>query len=311
MPRVRKSAPRNSIKDRPRRWALLLRRQKGRLRVLAIVGAFAAVVFGLTALIRATNPATSVVGLRERMGAIAGVAGLRVEHIVIRGRRNTPEPLVLAALGVSPGEPILGFSLAAARQRIESLAWVRSAVIERRLPDTVLVVLTEKRPFALWQHDGRFSVIDRDGDTVTERDVREYRTLPLVVGPGAPSHTGELFDALQGVPGIGRLVAAAVRVGDRRWNLVLKDGTTVELPDDHAAVALTRLAELDAKYALLDRPLAVVDMRLGDRLVLRPWPAPPPDPQATTAPGAASGTAPAAGPAAGPAANSPGTKEPG
>ncbi len=280
MPRVKKSAPRNSVKDRPWRWALLLRRQKGRLRILAIAGAFAVALFGVSALVRATDPASSLVGWRERMGAIAGVAGLSVRHIVIRGRLNTPEPLLRAALGITPGEPILGFSLAAARQRVESLAWVQSAVVERRLPDTVLVVLTEKRPFALWQHDGRFSVIDRDGDTVTERHVRAYRALPLVVGPGAPARAAGLFDALAGLPGIGRRVAAAVRVGGRRWNLVLKDGTTIELPDNHAPVALARLAALDAKYALLDRPLAVVDMRLGDRLVLRPWPAPPPAPNA-------------------------------
>lgn len=295
MPRV-KSAPRSSVKDRPRRWALLLRRQKGRLRALAVLAAFAAIVFGLSAIVRATDPASSLVGVRERLGAIAGVAGLSVRHIVIRGRRNTPEPLLRAALGITPGEPILAFSLAAARARIESLAWVRSAVVERRLPDTVLVVLTEKRPFALWQHDARFSVIDRDGDTVTERDVRAYRGLPLVVGPGAPAGAAELFDTLAELPGIGRRVAAAVRVGERRWNLVLKDGTTVELPDDHAPVALARLAAFDAKYALLDRPLAVVDMRLGDRLVLRPWPAPgqpgaasaPGTPPSPEAPGAAS-----------------------
>jgi cell division protein FtsQ len=123
---------------------------------------------------------------------------------------------------------------------------------------------------------------------VTERDIRAYRELPLVVGPGAPSRAANLFDALDALPKIASRVVAAVRVGERRWNLVMKDGTTVELPDDHAKVALERLAELDAKYALLDRPLAVVDMRLGDRLVLRPWPAPP----------AASATAPPSAPAA-------------
>ncbi|HUC17915.1 MAG TPA: cell division protein FtsQ/DivIB [Acetobacteraceae bacterium] len=282
MPRVKRT-PRSSVKDRPGRWALLLRRQKGRLKTVAIVGVLAVIGSGFSAIIRANAPGSSLVGLRERIGAFTGIAGLSVRHVIIRGQHNTPEPLLREALGIMPGEPILGFSLEAARQRIESLAWVQSAVIERRLPDTVLVVLTEKRPFALWQHDGQFSVIDRDGDVVDARNVREFRLLPLVVGPGAPAHTAELFDALDGLPDIARRVAAAVRVGERRWNLVLKDGTTIELPDDHAPAALTRLAAFDAKYALLDRPLAIVDMRLGDRLVLRPWPQPassPPEPAA-------------------------------
>lgn len=274
MPRVTRS-PRNSIKDRPRRLALLLRRQKSRLKLIGVACAGAALIFAVSAVVHATAPSSSLVGLRARFGELAAFGGLRVERVIIRGRRNTPEQLLRAALGIQRGDPILGFSLSAARARIESLAWVQSAVVERRLPSTILVVVTEKRPFALWQHDGRFSVIDRDGDIVTERDVHAFHALPLVVGPGAPTHAATLLDALARLPSIGAKVIAAVRVGERRWNLLLKDGTTIELPDGHAEVALARLAELDAKYALLDRPLAVVDMRLADRLVLRPWPQQP------------------------------------
>ena len=39
------------------------------------------------------------------------LAGLRVTDVVIEGRANTPEPLLRAALGVSKGDPILGFSV--------------------------------------------------------------------------------------------------------------------------------------------------------------------------------------------------------
>lgn len=271
MPRVSRS-PRNSIKDRPRRIALLLRRQRGKLRPLAIVAACAALVLAASAIVHAARPAANLLSLRERLGGIAAIAGFRIEHVIINGRHHTPEPLLLAALGVHAGDPTLGFSVAAARARIESLTWVQSAVIERRLPDTVVVELIEKRPFALWQHDGRFSLIDHDGQVVEERDLRSFRGLPLVVGPGAPEHTAALLDALAQLPAISGRVAAAVRVGERRWNLVLKDGATIELPAGHAVVALQRLAELETKIALLDRPLAIVDMRLPDRLVVRPWP---------------------------------------
>ncbi|MDA8050917.1 MAG: cell division protein FtsQ/DivIB [Rhodospirillales bacterium] len=270
MSRVRRS-PRNSIKDRPRRLRLLLRRQKSRIRLLAIVAA-AGLLIGLPVLIRVVAPARNLVGMRERFGNLAALVGFRIDHVIIRGQHNTPAPLLDAALGVTDGDPTFGFSLSAARRRIESLAWVRSVVIERRLPGTIVVVLTERRPYALWQHDGHFSVIDRRGDTVAEHDVRAFRNLPLVVGPGAPVHAKSLIESLAHLPTIARRVAASVRVGERRWNLVLKDGTTVELPGGHATVALARLADLDAKYALLDRPLAVIDMRLADRLVVRPWP---------------------------------------
>jgi len=272
MPRVKRS-PRNSIKDRPRRIALLWRRQKSRLRALVILGAAAAAAFGLGAIVRSTAVHSSLGGIREHFAEVAAFAGFRIDHVVIRGRHNTPARLLDAALGLSQGSPTFGFSLTAARRRVESLAWVRSAVVERRLPGTIVVTLTERRPFALWQNEGRFFVIDRLGDTVAKQNLEAFRGLPLVVGPGAATEAASLIDCLGRLPAIRRRVAAAVRVGERRWNLLLKDGTTVELPGGHAGAALARLAELESKYALLDRPLAVVDMRLADRLVVRPWPA--------------------------------------
>lgn len=277
MPRVSRS-PRNSIKDRPRRLALLLRRQKGRLRILMLLGVAALGFLALSSILRAAAPASSLVGMRERFGSLAALAGFRVRHIVVLGQDHTPPTLLRAALGVRLGDPTLGFSLAAARARVESLAWVKSAVIERRLPATIVVSLTERRPFAIWQNDGRFTVIDRLGDTVDESDFRAFRGLPLVVGPGAPKHAATLLDALAHLPALQKRVAAAVRVGRLRWNLVLRNGTTVELPGDHAPEALQRLVALEARYALLERPLAIVDMRLADRLVLRPWPEHPASP---------------------------------
>ncbi len=108
-----------------------------------------------------------------------------------------------------------------------------------------------------------------------------FGDLPLVVGAGAPEAATALLDALAAQPTLKPRVMAAVRVGERRWNLRMKNGTDVMLPEGADAPALARLAELQAADALLDRPLAVVDMRLPDRLVVRPQaPAACPPPRA-------------------------------
>ena len=83
-----------------------------------------------------------------------------------------------------------------------------------------------------------------------------------------------MLDDLTAVPTIKSMVAAIVRVGERRWNLQLKNGITVMLPEGHEPVALTRLAELQSGQSLLDRPLISVDMRLPDRLAVRAKPQP-------------------------------------
>ncbi|HTZ70166.1 MAG TPA: cell division protein FtsQ/DivIB, partial [Acetobacteraceae bacterium] len=197
---------------------------------------------------------------------------LRVQQIVITGRANTPEPQLRAALGVSVGDPILGFSVSAARDRIESLASVEHVAVERRLPGTVFVDLVERRPFAIWQKDHKFVLIDRNGQVVDNESVDQFATLPLVVGAGAAAHAAELLDDLSKVPDIADRVAASVRVGERRWNLQLKNGIIVMLPEDHEDIALAKLHELQQNQALLDRPLVFVDLRLPDRLTVRPKP---------------------------------------
>ncbi len=186
----------------------------------------------------------------------------------------TPESQVRSVLGVSVGDSLLGFSLEDARARIEKLTWVQHATVERRLPGTVVVQLMERRPFAVWQTQGRFVLIDRAGQVVAEqdpvKDAAAFSILPLVVGPGAPEHAAALLDQLAGIPALRSRVVAAVRVGERRWNLRLNNGCDVLLPEGQELAAMTRLMELHTAQSLLDRPLQTLDMRAPDRLVVRP-----------------------------------------
>jgi cell division protein FtsQ len=285
MPRVTRS-PSNSVNDRPAWWKLLVRRQKRLLRPAAWVAFSVVLALLLIGALRSATPGGTLATFREHIGNATAFAGLRVRNIIIEGRANTPEPLLRAALGVNKGDPMLGFSLEQARQRIETLSWIEYATVERRLPDTIVVNIQERRPFAVWQNDGKFVLIDRTGQIVADQDVASFRGLPLVVGAGAPLSAATLIDALTARPALQQRVIAAVRVGARRWNLRLNNGADVMLPEGHEVAALDRLMQLQQDHDLLDRPLVAIDMRLPDRLVLRPRPidtvVQPPSPKKAT-----------------------------
>lgn len=266
--------PRNSVKDRPAKWKLLLRRQKRLLWPAGWMTCAIVLVLLLASVLHSASPGGTLSTMRERIGNATAFAGMRVSDIVIEGRANTPEPLLRAALGVSKGDPILGFSLEAARQRIASLNWIEHATVERRLPATVVVYLQERRPFAVWQNQGKFVLIDRAGQIVANEDVAKFHGLPLVVGAGAPVAAATLLDALTERPALSERVLAGVRVAERRWNLRMTSGTDVMLPEGHEIEALDRLMQLQQDHAVLDRPLLAIDLRLPDRLILRPKPEP-------------------------------------
>lgn len=199
-------------------------------------------------------------------------AGFKVDDVLVEGRARTKRSAILEALGVARDTPILGFDPHAAKRRLEALPWVRAAIVERRLPDAIFVRLVERKPRALWQHQGRLAVIDRGGDVIPGAKPEAFAHLPLVVGAGAPSHTADLLAMLDSEPELKTRVSAAVRVRDRRWNLRLDGGIDVRLPERDPAAAWAELARIQREHDVLGRDVVIIDLRMPDRLIVRTAP---------------------------------------
>jgi cell division protein FtsQ len=195
--------------------------------------------------------------------------GLGVRDVLVVGRRETPREVLLKAVRLARGAPILAFDPQAAKARIEALPWVRSVSVQRRLPDTVYLHLVERRPLAVWQHDGNLSLIDYDGDVIVKNDLQHYANLLLVVGEDAPVHAAQLLEMLWNQPKLMSRVRAAVRVGGRRWNVRLDNGIDVRLPEEGPASAWARLAEYEREHHVLAKDIGVLDLRLPDRLIVQ------------------------------------------
>jgi cell division protein FtsQ len=262
-----KAAPRpkqRAAKTLARRW-----RWPGALRSALIrrtAAALAALILLLAAIV--LFPGKKIV---NEILAWSGRAGFRVEDIFVEGRVKTPRDQLLTALKVARGDSIFAIDLTAARHRVEEIPWVRTAVVERRLPNQIHLLITERAPIALWQNKGRYFLVDRDGQIVGDQ-IEDYSDLPLTVGEGAPDHAAQLLALLQSEPSLRGRVKSASWIGDRRWNLTLDrspDGIEVRLPEETAEAAWHDLARLEAEQHLLERQISVVDLRLPDRLVLR------------------------------------------
>jgi len=205
----------------------------------------------------------------EHAVSLSAEAGLRVEEVLVVGRDETDKDELLRALGTGRGAPILAFDVEEARLRVESLPWIRTASVERLLPDTILLTVEERKPLALWQQDGKFALIDYEGTVITRTDFERFGNLMVVVGEDAPQHAAALLEMLGSQPELMKHVRAAVRVGGRRWNLRLVEGIDVRLPEQGAATAWFRLAEYDREHKVLARDVDVVDLRVPDRLIVR------------------------------------------
>lgn len=236
--------------------------------LLGLAGASVLVV-GLLALAGRLDDVKADIG--ARLARLARGEGFVVDSVTVSGRSVVKAGDVLAALDIERGDDILSLDLGAARERLQSLSWVQSASIERRLPDAIHVTLVERRPMALWQTDGKMHLVDQNGIAIEGEGAQLalYAKLPLIVGDDAPRYAAELIDLLAREPSIGKRVEAAIRVSKRRWNLKMDNGVEIRLPEEGMAEAFERLARLERTDRLLSRDITVVDLRQPDRLVVR------------------------------------------
>lgn len=284
--------------NRPSRTGLFLKRQKRLLRPAAgfvLLGLLGGVVYMAVPLEVMEN---QFAPLRDK---VLGTSALRVTSIRIEGANLTSDGAIRAALNIAVGDPVLNFNVSRAREKLNALPFVDHVSVERHLSGEIDVHITERPPYAVWQHQGHFILIDRQGQKVpdqgaNDKDATAFAKLPLVVGDGANENAAALIDVLLQEPEVKSRVTAAVRVSDRRWNLSLKDGATVLLPEGEEAPAIHRLARLNASTQLLDRPVVLIDIRLPDRLTIRERP-PEPPPAATQMTGDAAKNSPLPHPA--------------
>ncbi|MEK9751659.1 MAG: FtsQ-type POTRA domain-containing protein [Rhodospirillaceae bacterium] len=213
--------------------------------------------------------ANSAEKLRWKAIAASSHLGFKVDEILVVGRSETKQEELLDAVRLARGAPILAFDLGAARTRVEALPWIRRATVERMLPDTILINVEERRPVAIWQHNGRYSLIDDNGEVILRRGLERFSDLIVVVGEDAPRHATRLLETLGMAPELVPWVRAAVWVGGRRWNLRLKGDIDVRLPEINPAGAWKRLAEYEKTHGVLERDVQVLDLRLPDRLIVR------------------------------------------
>ena len=206
----------------------------------------------------------------DRKIVLAGAsAGFIVEDILVEGRQNASADIILAIINMQKGDPILGFDPQGAKEQLERISWVRSAHVERRLPDTIYIRLQERTPIALYNDDGKVRLLDDEGKTIVSGDMERFAGLITMAGKGAPESFPDLARVLAGQPELLSRIQKAYRISDRRWDLELKNGISVKLPKDDVGLALARLADAQESDGLLEREITALDLRENDRISVR------------------------------------------
>lgn len=237
-----------------------------------VVAATLVVGVGILAAVLATGARAERIStaVSERFDSVTTGMGLKVRQVHVTGASPEAAAAVRAAVGVHADQPIVSLDLAAVRERVQSVGWVKEARVVRLLPDTLIVDVKEHDRLAVWQVGGKAHVIDAQGIVIPGADAGRYPRLPLVVGKGADQAASDVLPLLAQRPRLMAKVDALVRVDERRWDLRLKDGALIQLPAVDQESALIRLDALDQRERLLDLGFARIDLRTPEEVAVRP-----------------------------------------
>ena len=209
--------------------------------------------------------------IHEEWAQAVGRAGFQVKKVEVVGADRIDRLKVYDIALAQKDRSMAAVELDDVRRDLMQYGWIKDARVSRRLPDTLVVDIVERTPAAIWQNDGRLSLIDDSGVVLEPVTVATMPDLPLVIGPNANRRAQDLDALLAEASSLKELLAGATWVGNRRWDLRFRSGETLSLPegDTEAKAALAKFAHMDGANRLLGRGILRFDMRDPSRFVLR------------------------------------------
>jgi len=200
------------------------------------------------------------------------LVGVDVKDVSVLGLENNPALAdeIRAAAMIEPGENMFRADPHLIQRRVEATNKVLNVRVHRLWPGQIVILADAADPVALW-HDGRqWQVVDGLGRLLPGSRAEDHPGLLRLAGQGAPEAAPQLAAALAASPDINGRVAVATRIGARRWDMRFINGVTVRLPEDTGLEpAIERLAKLQVRTALTQRPLEMIDLRSRGRVYLR------------------------------------------
>lgn len=174
---------------------------------------------------------------------------IKLSDIDIRGAQPETAERLRSRLHSKVGDPFWKISVEREAQSIKQDPWVESVDVIRRLPNTLLVSVTERKPIAVMgSGDGQFKFVDDTGFVIGSADPREVAGHPALMGRNFQeqgSLRGKALDLLKSFPKEGSLSQTDISElqfsDEHGFQVILaKTGMVVELGKDNLPLHVDR-----------------------------------------------------------------------
>ena len=190
----------------------------------------------------------------------ARALNFKVNHIYIAGNNFTDIQDIKNQIETQGS--IFNISINNIQIRLESLQWVKTAVVERRLPDTLYIIITEYKSAAIWQRNDQSVIITENGKIIGADDA-QHPDLLVIIGQNAPDHLHELQEIIpqNWIPKI----YSATLFSNRRWDIDFKNHLKLKLPEDDPKKAWKNFINMYS--SVKDKKL--IDLRIANKIFIK------------------------------------------
>lgn len=194
--------------------------------------------------------------------------GFALEEVSVDGQKYTNNEEIGKKLKFKKHMPIFAISLEHSKSELEKLPWVKNAVVERDLPNSIHVYIEERIPLALGQKDRKLYIIDEEGSIINEKDLASHSSLPIMIGEGAEIYARDLIKMLKKDKELFAKIHAIIRVSERRWNIRFDNDLEVKLPEENMEKAWQKVIKIYQNKQLFLPDISAIDLRVANKIYI-------------------------------------------
>ena len=194
-------------------------------------------------------------------------AEMVLNEVYITGRKHEKKDDIIEALNIDIGDPVFSFDLEALRKRINNLAWVNYSKVYLRPLGQLDIVLSEYLAFGVFKFNEEYYLINNEGIKFKIIQSFEFPDLFRLYGEGAIISIKDLSPIVKKLEQLNLEVIKIERVDSRRWNIYIKQGYFIKLPNFNPINAIDYLYQLNNNINYTN--LYSIDLRIENRISLK------------------------------------------
>ena len=194
--------------------------------------------------------------------------GFIIKNIEILGVKHLDKNDIIKIISTYKNINIFNVNINNIYREIKNNTWIKKASIEIIYPNTIKILLTEKKPIAIWQNRYGNSLITKSGDLISEKNLEKFKSyLPIIIGQNAHKNVHSILNILSSNQDFVKNIWSLTFVNERRWDVHFNQGLTIRLPSENVKKAWEKVVYLNQKFNLLSLGLTEIDLRNTNQIL--------------------------------------------